>query len=436
MSLVPIVAEMEDHGVAFDWARMAVASAKAERFSVTQRREIMQRLSALLNKPIDINLASSAQVADVLYGQLGLKTTRLTAKSQKMSTDEKALAGLAKKHDMVRKILDWREIRKLIGSYLEKYPKDFNYAPDGRTHSSHNQVRVVSGRFSVLEPGYQQLPKKYYYKLDDGEEFNLKFRDFVVAGPDHYFIGFDYSQIELRVLAALSGEPALVRAYQNGDDVHALTGALLFKVALDEVTDEQRSKGKTFNFAVSYGQGVKALAESLGVSFEEAKVLNEKFFSLYSTVKAWKDKQILLGVQQGYTTSVFGRRHPIWELDSDSGAVRSTGERLCVNAPIQGNAADVCKIAMVRSSKAIKQRGLGDRVHLIMNIHDALIWEVHNSVSPQTVIDIVHPEVTFPVPGWPPLEVEWEVGKRWGSMVKLKLDTSSQIVLPARAAVA
>lgn len=432
MALVPIVAEMEDYGVAFDWSSMAVAQARAERFSESQRQEVMQRLSNQLGKPISINLGSSAQVSDILYGQLGYKTTRLTAKSQKMSTDEKALAGLAKKHAVVRSILDWREVRKLIGSYLAKYPRDFNYAPDGRTHSSHNQVRVVAGRFSVSEPGYQQLPKKYYYKLDNGEEFSLNFRDFVVAGPDHYLIGFDYSQIELRVLAALSGEPALVKAYQDGADVHVLTAALMFNMATAEVTEDLRAKGKTLNFATCYLQGASGLADAMGISLEEAKSFQSRFFSIYSTVRSWSAKQIEQGVARGYTTSLFGRKHPLWELDSDSGAVRATGERLCVNAPIQGHAADICKIAMVRSSKALRQRGLSDRVHLTMNIHDALVWEVHRSVSPQTVIDVVHPEVTFPIPapGWPPLVVEWEVGLRWGSMLKLELDGDNQIVLP------
>ena len=170
----------------------------------------------------------------------------------------------------------------------------------------------------------------------------------------------------------------------------------------------------------------------MGISLEEAKSFQSRFFSIYSTVRSWSAKQIEQGVARGYTTSLFGRKHPLWELDSDSGAVRATGERLCVNAPIQGHAADICKIAMVRSSKALRQCGLSDRVHLTMNIHDALVWEVHRSVSPQTVIDVVHPEVTFPIPapGWPPLVAEWEVGLRWGSMLKLELDGHNQIVLP------
>ncbi len=433
MALISILAEMEDCGVAFDWVRMEQARQRAEEFSEAQRREIMFALSERLDRPVDINLGSTAQVADVLYGQLNLKTTRLTQSGQ-MSTDEKALAGLAKKHSVVRRILEWREVRKLIGSYLEKYQRDFNYAPDGRTHPNHNQVRVVSGRFSVTEPAYQQQPKRYDYELESGAEFHLNFRDFIKAGPDHFLIGFDYSQIELRVLAALSGEPALVKAYQDGDDVHALTASLLFDVPLPEVTKEYRAVGKTFNFATVYGQGVKALAESMGVTLEVAQQRQDRFFGIYSSVKSWKERQIQRGVQQGYTTSVFGRRHPIWELESESGAVRSTGERLCVNAPIQGNAADICKVAMVRSDNALARAGLKDRVHLIMNIHDALVYEVHNSVSPQTVIDVVDPQVTFPIPDWPPIEVEWEIGLRWGSMVDLELDHHRQIVVPDRSA--
>lgn len=430
MALIPIIAEMEDYGVAMDWVSMERARVRAERFSVAQRREVMRVLSDQLGKPIDINLNSSAQVADVLYRQLGLKTTRVTKKTGNMSTDEKAMAGLARKHAVVREIIDWREIRKLIGSYLEKYPRDFNISEDHRTHSSYNQIRAASGRTSVSDPGHQQFPKKYEYHLASGEEFYLNFRDLVVSGLDHYLIGFDYSQIELRVLAALSGEPALVRAYQEGVDVHALTASMLFDVPLSEVIARQRDRGKTFNFSVAYGQGVKALAESLGVSFEEAKSLNERFFGIYSSIKAWKERQVRLGVEQGYTTSQFGRRHPIWELESESGAMRSKGERLCVNAPVQGNAADLCKIAMVRADRALARANLKDRVHMIMNIHDALVFEAHVSVPPQTIIDLVQPAVVFPVPGWPPIVVDWEVGRRWGSMVKLKLDERHQIIVP------
>lgn len=434
MGLVPIIAEMEDYGVAMDWASMAKAERQTEEFAAKLRADIMRVLSRELDRPVDINLNSSPQVANVLYGELGLKTTRRTD-GGKMSTDEKALTGLAKKHHIVRKIVHHRELLKLNSSYLTKYQRDFNYAEDGRTHSSMNQMGGgVGGRFSVADPGNQQFPKEYEYVLETGERFYLNFRDLVIAGPGHYLMFFDYSQIELRVLAALSGEPALIRAYQNGDDVHALTASLLFNITVEMVTAKQRQNGKTFNFSQVYQQGVKALAEVLGVTIDEAQAQQDRFFAQYPSVRSWVERQTRIGIENGYTTSVFGRRHPIWELESADRRVRSTGERKCVNSPVQGNAADICKIAMVRADRALAKHGLKNRVHMIMNVHDALGFEVDLSVSPQTVIDVLQPEVTFevPLPGWPPLVVDWEVGRRLGSMVKLRLDENNQIIIPHR----
>jgi DNA polymerase I-like protein with 3'-5' exonuclease and polymerase domains len=330
MAIIPILARMEDHGVLFDFSSMSRVASEAEQFAGAMRTEIMRDLSVTLGKPVDINLASSPQVADVLYGQLGYRTTRMTKGSEKnapkMSTDEKALAGLAKKHPVVKRILQHREIKKLVGSYLVKFPRDFAYAKDGRTHPSHNQVRIVSGRLSVNDPPYQQLPKKYEFLLNSGHSFNLKFRDFVMAAPGHYLIGFDYSQIE----------PAMLKAFNDGLDIHALTASLLFSVPLAEVTDTQRGVGKTQNFAVGYGQTPKGIAERLGIPLEEAKILFDKYFSMFASLRSWISKQTMEGVRLGYTVSKFGRKHPIWELESPSSATRSTGERLCVNAPVQG----------------------------------------------------------------------------------------------------
>lgn len=436
MGIIPIIARMEDYGVLFDFPSMGRVDSEAEQFSAAMRSEIMRDLSVVLGKPVDINLGSSAQVADVLYGQLGMRTTRMTKGSAKnppkMSTDEKALAGLAKKHPVVKRILEHRELKKLSGSYLEKFPRDFSYATDGRTHPNHNQTRIVSGRFSVNDPPYQQLPKKYYFKLASGQEFKLNFRDFVMAGPGHYLIGFDYSQIELRVLAGYSQEPAMLKAFSDGIDIHALTASLLFNVPLSEVTDDHRKVGKTQNFAVGYGQGVQGIAERLGISKEEAQVYYDKYYAMFASLKSWINKQTMEGVRLGYTVSKFGRKHPLWELESESSAMRSTGERLCVNAPVQGSAADLMKIAMVRSDRQLRNAGLGKKVRLIMNIHDALVWEADLSVSPQRVIDIVQPEVCLEIPGWPCIEADWEVGLRWGSMKKLQLDQNNQIVLPAK----
>lgn len=428
MGLVPIIAAMEDRGLAIDWAAMSRWNTRALSFADALRAEIMRDLSGAVGEPVDINLGSSQQVAKVLFDQMGLRTTRLTG-SGNMSTDAKALEGLAKKIEVVRKIQNHRELIKLSGSYLEKYPRDFNYADDGRAHPSHNTCFVVSGRFSVTDPAYQQLPKKYEYRLEDGQEFKLKFRDFVVAAPGHYLIGFDYSQIELRVLAGLSGEPSLVKAYAEGIDVHQMTASKMFEIPLDAVTDDQRSKGKTQNFALMYGQGPKGMAERMGISVEEARAFTDRYFSVYSKIKSWVSNQTREGVARGRTVSKFGRVHPIWALESDKPAIRANGERLCVNAPVQGGAADIMRIAMVRAMTSINNAGMDGQIHLVMNIHDALVFEVERTVSPQRVVDLVQPEVTFEVKGWPRIVADWEIGTRWGSMKKLTLDENNKIVV-------
>lgn len=429
MQLIPILAAMEDRGLAIDWATMAKWDARAQAFADAMRAEIMNDLSKIVGETVDINLGSAPQVSGVLYGKMGLRTTKLTG-SGEMSTDAKALAGLAKKHAVVQRILDWREIRKLSGSYLTKYPRDFNYAEDGRGHPSHQACAVVSGRFAVSDPAYQQLPKKYRYELSSGAVFEINFRDIIMAGPDHYLIGFDYSQVELRVLAGLSGEPALVKAFNDETDVHQMTAALMFGIPVDQVSKEQRSIGKTINFSLLYGQGPKGMAERMGIEVEEAKAFLQKYFAIYSSVKSWVDKQTREGVARGKTMSKFGRIHPIWALESDKPAIRANGERLCVNAPVQGGAADVMRIAMVRCARAIENSAHANKIHMTMNIHDALVFEVHTSVHPQDVIDIVQPEVVFPIEGWPGLRADWEIGVRWGSMVPLNLDERFQIRLP------
>lgn len=429
MMLIPILAKMEDRGIALDWAKMATWDVRAQQFADAMRVEIMQDLSKLCAEQVDINLSSAPQVQNILYGKLELRTTK-TTKSGAMSTDAKALAGLAKKHPIVQRILDWRELRKLSGSYLTKYPRDFNYAEDGRGHPSHQSCSVVSGRFAVTDPAYQQLPKKYHYTLNSGHEFKINFRDIVIAEKDRYLIGFDYSQVELRVLAGLSGEPALVKAFSEDTDVHRMTSALMFGVPVDEVSDQQRSIGKTINFSLLYGQGAKGMAERMGISIDEAKAFLQKYFAIYSSVKSWVDRQTKDGVARGRTMSKFGRIHPIWALESDKPAIRANGERLCVNAPVQGGAADLMRIAMVRADAALEGSPLNDRIDMIMNIHDALVFEVDASVHPQDVIDLIQPAVVFPVDGWPPIRADWEIGLRWGSMKKLHLDADNQIVIP------
>lgn len=311
-------------------------------------------------------------------------------------------------------------------------------------------LTVPSGMFlcrndqgKVLVTG--NSPKKYHYDLREASElhaehaeahgkkckcrefdpppgtcFQFNFRDCIVAPPGHYILGFDLSQAELRAIAGEAQEESLLKAFANGEDVHKLTASLMLSVPFEEITDSQRDIGKTMNFALLYGMGVKSLADRLGISIEAAEVLMNKYFAGFPAIAAWSAKQRKLGHEQGFVTSRFGRKLPIWEFKSEFENIQKKGDRACVNYPIQGAATgDTMKIAMVRVMEAIRDAGLEDKIHLMMNIHDALEFAVHSSVVPEKAIALLKPAVIFDIPGWPQMEADWHIAKRWGSPSKV-----------------
>jgi DNA polymerase I-like protein with 3'-5' exonuclease and polymerase domains len=260
MEVLYIVVEMEKYGLLFDWKFMREVSERAKEFMEIQYEDVQKTFSEMLGEPISINLASPKQVSDVLYNRLGFVTTRFTKGSQdsedpKMSTDTVALEGLAQQHEVVRKLLEYREVKKLVGSYLDKYERDFGYdvEREGFTHPSHNQVFVISGRFSVSKPGYQQLPagnheteegKKVTRYECAGKSFEFCFRDAVITPEGYYGIGFDYSQAELRAIAGEANETALIEAFERGEDIHIKVASMMFGISSEKVDKTTRGKGK------------------------------------------------------------------------------------------------------------------------------------------------------------------------------------------------
>jgi DNA polymerase I-like protein with 3'-5' exonuclease and polymerase domains len=455
---------MEDFGVRYDWAAMRRTADELRLFRDKYNREIMDELSGLLDKPVAINLASPPQVGKLLFGDLGLRTSVYTsttrdkpAAERKMSTGKTALAGLAKQHPVVQKIRTWKELTRLLTTYLDKYERLYQWADDGMTHPNHMSAVVITGRFAVADPPYQQSPKEYHVDLAEGaaahrrhvEEhgkdcgcdvpgsafsappgtcFKINFRDFIIAPDEHYIVGFDFSQQELRAIAGEAQETELLRAFDEGRDVHTLTASLMLGVPLHEVTKEQRNIGKTLGFALLYGMSAKGLADRLGIGQDEAEDLFNSYFRVFSRIKAWVDKQVAFGRSHGYVVSKFGRRLPIWEYQSDKRWIQQKGDRTCVNYPIQGSATgDTVKIAMVRAVRALKKAGLADRVHLVMNVHDALEFYVHRSLEPAQVIAVLQPAVVFPVPGWPALKADWHFALRWGSPVEITVTDAAGI---------
>lgn len=415
----------------------------------------------------NLNLNSAPQIRKALYSHLGLDTTRLTDKGEK-STDETALTRLALEYPGVQRILEVRQVGNLKAR-LKKWSQQYHTAADDRVHASFNQVVIAAGRFSANDPAIQQLPKEFaWHSLDPdlarragidlsekavlaalAEEPRIQhgahylagnFRDFLVAAPGTYLLVFDWSQMELRILAGVAGESALIDAFNEGRDIHIATAAMMFGLAEAAVTKAYRARGKTINFGNVYGMGPGLLAEQLAISVAEAEELQDTYFSTFPHVREWFAEAKHLGATYQYSQTYFGRRVPIPEYASPYFGVRSKGERLAVNVVCQGSAADYAKISMLRCVKVLKERGWWrTHVRMINNLHDALTFEVNEDVDPNELRDLLIPCVTWQIPAaplswwdakdFPAMEVDWEIGTKWGSLTEWKGD--QVIDLPA-----
>jgi DNA polymerase I-like protein with 3'-5' exonuclease and polymerase domains len=433
MQLLSVLMDMELEALELDWDKYEREYSIVQRFGVAMNEEIQGELSEMVGEVVNVNFNSPKQVADILFNKLALPVKERSAKTNAPSTSEKALRAIASKSEAVRSLLEWREVKALESRYLKKYlSEDIRYAYDGRAHPSHNQVGAATGRFSVDGVSYQQWPKPYHYELKDGTVYDLNYRDFFMAPQDYRIMGFDFSQVELRVLAGMANETGLLEAFANGTDIHSATASIMMGIPLDKITKKDRAKGKTLNFAVVYGSGASNIADLLGISKDEAQGLLDQYFRTFSKLKAWMDERVMEGRAQGYVETKFGRKFKVWEFLSGNAYIRSKGERMCVNAPVQGGAADYIKIGMVRVSKAIKKAeedGLIPKggIRLVMTIHDALEFYVHESISSQTVIDLLHPCVSFPVAGLPEILAEWHEGYRWGTVFEINMDSQHEI---------
>jgi DNA polymerase I-like protein with 3'-5' exonuclease and polymerase domains len=432
LAVLPVLVEMEIEGLALDWKTIHDKTSETLEFRDLMNEDIQAQLSERLGETININLASVPQLSHILYERLGLPVKERSKVTEKPSTSEKALRAIAKIDPVIKSILEYREVNKLHGSYLKKYDTELNYAGTNRAHPSHNQVGTVTGRLSVDGVSYQQWPKPYHYELRSGRTFDLNYRDLLISPPGYRIVGYDFSQVELRVLAGMADERAMLEAFASGVDIHVATAANMMNIPIKEVTKKQRAVGKTLNFAVVYGSGPANIAELIStpenpVTTEEAKELLSKYFAAFPGLKKWMDLTTAHGREEGFVHTKFGRKFTVWEYKSDNDYIRSKGDRMCVNAPVQGGAADYMKIGMVRVNRAIKRAGLQDKIRLIMTVHDALEFYVHESVSTQTVIDLVNPQVSFPVEGLPEIRADWHEGKTWGSVVEIKTDDNKQI---------
>jgi DNA polymerase I len=394
MPLVEVLVDMEWEGITIDRNLFRRLSDEL----ATDLRRLESEIARVSGT--DLNLNSPRQLASVLFEKHQLPVLKKTKTGP--STDADVLEQLASMgHELPRLILEYRELQKLKSTYVDTLPERINRTT-GRIHTSFNQAGAATGRLSSAEPNLQNIP----IRSARGEAIRAGF----VPRQGWVFLVADYSQIELRIMAHLSGDPAFIQAFQEGGDIHRQTAALIFNLPAAEVTGDMRARAKTINFATIYGQGAFALSRQLGISLEDAREFIARYFERFSGVRAFLDRQIELARQQGYVETLFKRRRYIPEIKERNFSLRAYGERNAQNSPLQGSAADLIKLAMVRIHRAIQEQGLAGR--MLLQVHDELIFE-----TPPEEVDAMTGLVRFHMENVAqlrvPLVVDIGVGPNW-----------------------
>jgi len=396
MPLLKVLAEMEHVGVVLDTDALADFAKKLQERIESIEKEIIDDAGT------EFNVASPRQVGEVLFDKLKIDDKAKKTKSGQYSTNEETLQKLKDKHPIVEKILEFRGLNKLLNTYVEALPKLVN-KDTGRLHTSFNQAVVVTGRLSSSNPNLQNIP----IREEDGREMR---KAFGVADSDHLFLSADYSQVELRLMAHLSEDEKLLEAFNRGEDIHAATAARIFKVSLEEVTDDMRRKAKTANFGIIYGISAFGLSQRLNIPRGEAKSIIDGYFDSFPAVKEYMDRVIAQAREKGYVETMFGRRRYLPDINSRNGVVRGVAERNAINAPIQGAAADIIKMAMVGVDRAFRKEKL--KSQMVLQVHDELNFEVLKS-EVDIVKEIVKKEMESAVSLKVPLEVDMGTGVNW-----------------------
>ena len=395
MPLVPVLAYMERNGVRIDTDALKETS----KHFTARMNQIETEVHQLAG--VEFNIASPKQVGEVLFDRLKIVDKAKKTKTGQYVTSEEVLESLRGKHEIVGKILEHRGLKKLLGTYIDALPQLIN-PHTGRIHTSFNQTVTATGRLSSSNPNLQNIP----IRNEDGKEIRKAF----IPDDGCEFFSADYSQIELRIMAHLSGDPHMIEAFQKGQDIHAATAAKIYKIDLSQVTREQRSKAKTANFGIIYGISVFGLAERLNVDRKEAKELIDGYFQNYPHVKEYMDESIRSAREKGYIETIFKRRRYLPDINSHNAVVRGYAERNAINAPIQGSAADIIKVAMIRIYRRFKEEGLQSK--MILQVHDELNFSVVPSER-EKIEQIVISEMESAYKMKAPLQADCGWGKNW-----------------------
>ena len=393
MPLVPVLARMERAGVAVDTSVLAELHGQTSGRIDSLRAEIQELADT------EFNVDSPKQLSEVLFEKMGLPSSKRTKTGY--STDASVLLGLAPSYPIAAKVIEYRELAKLDSTYIEALPKLI--AEDGRIHTTFNQTVAATGRLSSSNPNLQNIPVR--------TEFGRRIRAaFVPGDAEAVLVGADYSQIELRILAHLSGDEGLIDAFTSGEDFHAATAARVFGLEPDEVTTGYRSRAKAVNFGIVYGQTAHGLAESLDIPHAEAQGMIDRYYAAYPQVRAFLDETVAQAYRDGYAITLFGRKRWIPELKSGNHNLKSFGERTAMNHPMQGSAADIIKLAMIEVDRLLREEGFASR--MVLQVHDELVFE-----APSAEVERLTETVCAAMAGATeldvPLEVDVSTGANW-----------------------
>ncbi len=396
MPLVPVLTDMEYTGVRIDTRALNDYAGELRGQIIALEEEII----ALAGE--EFNISSPKQLGDILFEKLKIDPNAKKTKTGQYSTNEEVLVQLRDRHPMVEKILDYRGLKKLLNTYVEILPTLIN-ARTGKIHTSYNQAVTATGRLSSNNPNLQNIP----IRDENGREIR---RAFIPSDENHLFLSADYSQIELRIMAALSEDPQMIEAFAHHQDIHALTAAKIYKIPVEEVTSDMRRKAKTANFGIIYGISAFGLSQRLNIPRSEAKELIDGYFGSFPRVKEYMDLSIEMARKEGFVQTIMGRRRYLTDINSNNQVVRGMAERNAINTPIQGSAADIIKAAMINIHREFRKHGLHSR--MVLQVHDELNFDV---LKPELdlVEQIVRKEMETAVSLKVPLTVEIKAAGNW-----------------------
>lgn len=394
--LVKVLAAMEKEGVAVDIDFLKKYATELEAQSDNIKKEIYQLAGE------EFNISSPMQVGKILFEKLKLVDKPKTTKTGQYQTDEETLMSLASEHEIIQKILDYRQLQKLLGTYVNAIP-DLVNPKTGRVHTSFNQAVAATGRLSSNNPNLQNIP----VRTDMGREIR---RAFVAGDSNHTLLSIDYSQIELRVIAHASGDAGMIEAFNQNIDIHTATAAKVFGVPLDQVDKEMRRKAKTVNFGIIYGISAFGLSQRINIPRKEAKEIIDNYFVQFPGIKSYMDSTINVAREHGYVETLKGRRRYIRDINSKNATVRGFAERNAINAPIQGSAADMIKIAMINIHDWLSKSEF--KTKMILQVHDELLFEVPKN-EVEAVTPILKKLMEEAMPLKVPVLVESGTGQNW-----------------------